>query len=228
LNGLPDADPDQQPRLGHAHALRAALSAQHSFGRGAKLHVREPWTRAGPDCGPTPGHGGVSGRAPGYLANPDGVDLAPPYSLLITYSATIGRPWCGVVSWLFLRRNDRYLSRQIDRARRAKRVNEPHTPASLAWRRNMRRPYSRRTSAPRSTRPSAARSRRPAPERCHRSKPFRQACTGALPGRLESVADVDSGETLASYDGQIRHGQIQQFGRFAASRQLARAARMSP
>lgn len=38
------------------------------------------------------GHRGVPGRAPGYLANPDGVDMAPPYSLLITHSATIGRP----------------------------------------------------------------------------------------------------------------------------------------
>jgi DNA-binding beta-propeller fold protein YncE len=38
------------------------------------------------------GHRGVSGRAPGYLANPDGVDMAPPYSLLIEHSATIGRP----------------------------------------------------------------------------------------------------------------------------------------
>jgi DNA-binding beta-propeller fold protein YncE len=38
------------------------------------------------------GHRGVSGHAPGYLANPDGVDMAPPYSLLITHAATIGRP----------------------------------------------------------------------------------------------------------------------------------------
>jgi hypothetical protein len=38
------------------------------------------------------GHRGVPGRAPGYLANPDGVDMAPPYSLQITHSATIGRP----------------------------------------------------------------------------------------------------------------------------------------
>jgi hypothetical protein len=38
------------------------------------------------------GHRGVSGRAPGYLANPDGVDMAPPYSLLIKHSATIGWP----------------------------------------------------------------------------------------------------------------------------------------
>jgi DNA-binding beta-propeller fold protein YncE len=38
------------------------------------------------------GHRGVPGRAPGYLANPDGVDMAPPYSMLMTQSATIGRP----------------------------------------------------------------------------------------------------------------------------------------
>jgi hypothetical protein len=38
------------------------------------------------------GHRGVPGRASGYLANPDGVDMAPPYSMLITQSATIGRP----------------------------------------------------------------------------------------------------------------------------------------
>jgi hypothetical protein len=30
------------------------------------------------------GHDGVAGRAPGYLDNPDGVDMAPPYSLLMT------------------------------------------------------------------------------------------------------------------------------------------------
>jgi DNA-binding beta-propeller fold protein YncE len=38
------------------------------------------------------GHYGVAGRAPGYLDNPDGVDLAPPYSLLMTHAATMGRP----------------------------------------------------------------------------------------------------------------------------------------
>jgi hypothetical protein len=38
------------------------------------------------------GHTGVPGQGPGYLSNPDGVDLAPPYSLLITHAATIGRP----------------------------------------------------------------------------------------------------------------------------------------
>ncbi len=38
------------------------------------------------------GHYGVHGRAPGYLNNPDGVDLAPPYSLLVTHAATMGNP----------------------------------------------------------------------------------------------------------------------------------------
>jgi hypothetical protein len=38
------------------------------------------------------GHGGVPGRAPGYLNNPDGVDMAPPNSLLIVHAATMGRP----------------------------------------------------------------------------------------------------------------------------------------
>jgi hypothetical protein len=38
------------------------------------------------------GHDGVPGRAPGYLDNPDGVDLAPPHSLLMTHAATMGRP----------------------------------------------------------------------------------------------------------------------------------------
>lgn len=32
------------------------------------------------------GHRGVSGSAPGYLANPDGVDVAPPDSFLMTHS----------------------------------------------------------------------------------------------------------------------------------------------
>jgi len=36
------------------------------------------------------GHDGVPGRAAGYLDNPDGVDLAPPDSLLMTHAATIG------------------------------------------------------------------------------------------------------------------------------------------
>jgi hypothetical protein len=31
------------------------------------------------------GHYGVPGRSPGYLNNPDGVDVAPPFSLLITH-----------------------------------------------------------------------------------------------------------------------------------------------
>jgi hypothetical protein len=38
------------------------------------------------------GHDGVPGSAPGYLNNPDGVDLAPPDSLLMTHAATAGRP----------------------------------------------------------------------------------------------------------------------------------------
>ena len=38
------------------------------------------------------GHDGVPGRAPGYLDNPDGVDLAPPDSLLMAHAATTGRP----------------------------------------------------------------------------------------------------------------------------------------
>jgi len=38
------------------------------------------------------GHDGVPGSAPGYLNNPDGVDLAPPDSLLITHAATAGHP----------------------------------------------------------------------------------------------------------------------------------------
>ncbi len=38
------------------------------------------------------GRNGVPGSAPGYLANPDGVDLAPPDSLLMMHAATIGTP----------------------------------------------------------------------------------------------------------------------------------------
>jgi outer membrane protein assembly factor BamB len=38
------------------------------------------------------GHTGVPGSKPGYLYKPDGVDLAPPYSLLITHAATMGIP----------------------------------------------------------------------------------------------------------------------------------------
>ncbi|MHB2022188.1 MAG: outer membrane protein assembly factor BamB family protein [Mycobacteriales bacterium] len=38
------------------------------------------------------GHDGVSGAAPGYLNEPDGVDLAPPYSLLMRQRATMGLP----------------------------------------------------------------------------------------------------------------------------------------
>jgi outer membrane protein assembly factor BamB len=38
------------------------------------------------------GHTGVPGTGPGYLHDPDGVDLTPPDSLLITHSATMGLP----------------------------------------------------------------------------------------------------------------------------------------
>ena len=36
------------------------------------------------------GHTGVAGRGPGYLSDPDGVDLVPPDSLLVTHAATMG------------------------------------------------------------------------------------------------------------------------------------------
>lgn len=38
------------------------------------------------------GHTGVAGSAPGYLDQPDGVDLAPPNSLLVRLRARIGTP----------------------------------------------------------------------------------------------------------------------------------------
>jgi hypothetical protein len=38
------------------------------------------------------GHKGVPGTAPGYLNDPDGVDLVPPYSMLITHAPTMGQP----------------------------------------------------------------------------------------------------------------------------------------
>lgn len=38
------------------------------------------------------GHTGVAGSGPGYLSGPDGVDLAPPYSLLVRHGPTMGRP----------------------------------------------------------------------------------------------------------------------------------------
>jgi hypothetical protein len=38
------------------------------------------------------GHTGVPGTAPGYLDDPDGVDLVPPNSMLITHAPTMGRP----------------------------------------------------------------------------------------------------------------------------------------
>jgi hypothetical protein len=38
------------------------------------------------------GHTGVPGTAPGYLNDPDGVDLTPPDSMLITHAPTMGQP----------------------------------------------------------------------------------------------------------------------------------------
>lgn len=38
------------------------------------------------------GHTGTSGRAPGYLNDPDGVDLVPPDSMLISHATTMGEP----------------------------------------------------------------------------------------------------------------------------------------
>jgi DNA-binding beta-propeller fold protein YncE len=38
------------------------------------------------------GHTGVPGTAPGYLNDPDGVDLTPPDSMLITHAPTMGLP----------------------------------------------------------------------------------------------------------------------------------------
>jgi DNA-binding beta-propeller fold protein YncE len=38
------------------------------------------------------GHTGRAGRAPGYLNDPDGLDLVPPDSLLIRHAGTMGRP----------------------------------------------------------------------------------------------------------------------------------------
>jgi hypothetical protein len=38
------------------------------------------------------GHTGVAGSGPGYLYKPDGVDLAPPYSMLMTHAPTMGIP----------------------------------------------------------------------------------------------------------------------------------------
>ncbi len=38
------------------------------------------------------GHRGVAGTAPGYLNNPDGVDLAPPYSLTMRFAKTLKAP----------------------------------------------------------------------------------------------------------------------------------------
>ena len=38
------------------------------------------------------GHTGKKGREPGFLNNPDGVDLAPPYSVLMQHAKTMGMP----------------------------------------------------------------------------------------------------------------------------------------
>ena len=38
------------------------------------------------------GHTGIEGTAPGYLSEPDGVDLAPPYSMLSRHASTMGVP----------------------------------------------------------------------------------------------------------------------------------------
>lgn len=38
------------------------------------------------------GHTGKAGHGPGYLSDPDGVDLVPPDSLLVTHGATMGAP----------------------------------------------------------------------------------------------------------------------------------------
>ncbi|HLG91663.1 MAG TPA: hypothetical protein VKY15_01635, partial [Acidimicrobiales bacterium] len=38
------------------------------------------------------GHTGQAGSAPGYLAKPDGVDLAPPFSFLEAHAPTMGLP----------------------------------------------------------------------------------------------------------------------------------------
>jgi hypothetical protein len=38
------------------------------------------------------GHTGQPGSGPGYLSNPDGVDLAPPYSLAARFASTLRAP----------------------------------------------------------------------------------------------------------------------------------------
>ncbi|MHB1986552.1 MAG: PQQ-binding-like beta-propeller repeat protein [Acidimicrobiales bacterium] len=38
------------------------------------------------------GHDGIPGSVPGYLSGSDGVDLAPPYSLLMRHGPTMGLP----------------------------------------------------------------------------------------------------------------------------------------
>jgi hypothetical protein len=46
------------------------------------------------------GHTGVEGTAPGYLSEPDGVDLAPPYSMLVRHAGTMGVPSLSCASGL--------------------------------------------------------------------------------------------------------------------------------
>jgi outer membrane protein assembly factor BamB len=38
------------------------------------------------------GHDGIPGRAPGYLDQPDGIDLVPPYSFIVAQRSTVGKP----------------------------------------------------------------------------------------------------------------------------------------
>ncbi len=38
------------------------------------------------------GHTGIPGQKPGYLSGPDGVDLAPPYSMVVRHAASMGLP----------------------------------------------------------------------------------------------------------------------------------------
>lgn len=38
------------------------------------------------------GHTAIAGSGPGYLSKPDGVDLVPPYSLMIEHASTVGQP----------------------------------------------------------------------------------------------------------------------------------------
>jgi hypothetical protein len=38
------------------------------------------------------GHTGVAGASPGYLNDPDGVDLSPPWSLMVVHARSAGAP----------------------------------------------------------------------------------------------------------------------------------------